>query len=246
VKIIKVLLAVSFGFMLMFGAPAQADVREVYVCDYLDGKDMDDILLARDYYLKQSKKAGLTTPDAFVWNHFKGSANADVIWFNNYTDMMDFAKQSDAAAGSSEMASVNQRFDTIVDCTPGLASRETVYDSGDFTVTGGSAIISSNACMLNDGVTSKDLDDLWSHAKSVLSSMDEYNNFLFFASTPVTRGVNSADLYLYGVSDNLTAWAKGRAAFGASDAGQSLSRHLQVLMNCTADLWIGQQVVGGE
>jgi len=246
VKLIKAFLVASLGFMLMFGAPAQADYREVYVCNYLDGKDMGDIESARDYYLKQSEKAGISTPDAFVWNHFKGGAPVDVIWFNNYDDEADWAKRTDAAAGSSEMAAVTARFDTVVDCSAGLSSRETVYDSGDFTVSGDSAIISSNRCMLNDGVTSQDLDDLWGHAKGTLSSMDEYSNFLLFVSNSVTPGANSADLYLYGVSDNLTAWAAGRAAFGSSDAGQSLNRHFQALMTCTSDLWIGQQVVGGE
>lgn len=243
-KLIKVLLVASFGIVLMFGAPAQADYREVFVCNYQDGKDMGDILSARDFYLKQAKKAGIQVPESFVWNHLKGSAPIDVIWFSNYESEMDFAKQADASAGSSEMAAVNARFESVVDCTAGLSSRKTVYASAEFNVTGESAIISSNACMLNDGVDAKALDDLWNHVKGVLGSMDEYNNFMLYTSNSTTPGANTADLYLYGVSDNLTAWAAGRAAFGSSDAGQSLSRHFQALMSCNADLWIGQKVVG--
>lgn len=245
-KLIKMLLVASVGFVFMFGAPAQADYREVYVCDYKDGKGMDDVLSARDNYLKQAKKAGIPTPDAFVWNHFRGGATADVIWFNNYENEADWAKQTDASAGSAEMAGVNARFETVVDCSPGLATRKSVYASENFAVDGNSAVISSNACMLNDGVTSASLDDLWDHANGVLSNMDEYSNFLLYASNPVTPGANSADLYLYGVSDSLTSWAAGRAAFGGTDAGQQLGRHFRAMMTCTSDLWIGQQVVGGE
>ena len=240
----KKLLAASFGFVLMFGAPAQADVREVYGCNYLDGKGMDDLMSARDYYLKQSKKAGLATPDSFVWSLFKGDVPVDVLWFSNYTDLMDFAKQSDAAAGSSEMAAVNARFETVVDCNATLASREQVYDGGEFAVTGGSAFISSFACMLNDGVTSANLNDLWNHVRGALGTMDEYKNFVLYAATPLTPGANAADIYIYGVNDNTTAWATGQAAFEGSKAGQSLGRHFEALMDCNSSLWIGQKVVG--
>ncbi len=245
-NVIKAILVASLGFVLMFSAPAQADIREVYVCNYHDGKGMADILSARDYYLKQAKKAGLATPDAFVWNLYKGAVPADAIWFTNHTDMMAFAKQAQAEGASPEMAAVNARFETVVDCEASLASRQQVFDGGAFAVSGDTALISANACMLNDGVSPADLKDLWGHIKGVLGGMDEYKNFLLYASTPLTPGANSADMYLYGVNDNLTAWAAGRAAFGESKAAESLMRHFQALMSCDASLWIGQRVVGGE
>jgi len=66
VKRFKMLLTASLILLVSFSIPIQADVREVFVCNYLDGKDMDDVLSARDFYLKQAKKAGLETPMAYV------------------------------------------------------------------------------------------------------------------------------------------------------------------------------------
>ena len=33
-------------------------VREIYTCSFNEGKDMNDLMAARDFYLKQMEKAG--------------------------------------------------------------------------------------------------------------------------------------------------------------------------------------------
>jgi hypothetical protein len=55
----------AFGFALQ--ANAQSYIGEVFVCEWTDGPDMDGLLAARDYYVRQAEKAGVPTPPAYVW-----------------------------------------------------------------------------------------------------------------------------------------------------------------------------------
>ena len=53
----------TFGTLGMaMQANAQSAMGEVFICNYDSGKGMDDLLKAKDFYLKQAEKAGATTP----------------------------------------------------------------------------------------------------------------------------------------------------------------------------------------
>mgnify|MGYP000067032695 CR=1 FL=1 len=242
-KLFKLLCTTFTLILLVLSSTVQADIREIYVCNFLKGKNIDDVMSARDYYLKQAKKAGIATPDAFVWTPYKSSLDYDVLWFNNYKDLMEFGTQADAFNSSSAMTSVIERFNSVMSCKSSLASRETIFAGGDSPVANPPAIISSNACMMKAGVQPDNMNDLKAHIKGVLGSIPGYKNSLLFMSTPMTPGSNSPDVFLYGVHDNVSAWAAKRAAFLKSDGGAMLGRHFQSTLDCTASLWVGQQVV---
>ncbi len=236
------------SLMLVLCLPLQADVREVFICNYADGKGMDDLMSARDFYVKEAKKAGLNTPTAFVWTPVKviGPNVPDVLWFNNYETEAEFAAQADAFAASEAMVKVVENFNSVMTCQSGIASREVLFDGGEFNIENPPAIITSNACNRNPGVRPGDLKDLWDHARGVLGSMDAYKNHLSFLTTPMTPGANSPDLFIYSVHENMSAWAAKRAAFGASEAAGGLARHFQSVLNCSASVWAGQNVVSNE
>ncbi len=233
------------SLMLVLSLSLQADVREVYICNYADGKDMDDLMSARDFYVKEAEKAGLEAATAFVWTPVKvvGDKVPDVLWFNNYEDEIAFAKQSDAFAASAPMEKVNERFNSVMNCNSAIASREVVYSSGEVTGSNPPAIIVSTACMVHPDVSAENLEDLWGHVRGVLGSIDAYKNHLLYRTTPTTSGRNSPDLRLYSVNSNMTDWASKRAAFQASEATPMLMRHFQSTLDCTTSLWTGQRVV---
>ena len=52
-------------------APPPPGVMETYACMFNPGKDMDDLMAARDYYVKQAEKAGIKLGDEFVWTPIK-------------------------------------------------------------------------------------------------------------------------------------------------------------------------------
>ena len=242
-KPIKIICAAFLVFAIATSWSAQADVREVFICNYLDGKDMGDMMSARDYYLKQAKKSGIDVPNSFVWTPYKtSSSTSDLLWFSNYENLAAFAATADAQAASPEMTAVQARFDSVVKCNTAIGTRNLIFDGGELDVTP-PAIITSNACNLKPGVGAAELKDLWGHVRATMGGMDEHKNGVFYSYTPITTSSTTPDLFLYGVSDTVTDWANKRAAFAASQAGPSLGRHFQALMECNNSLWMGQQVV---
>lgn len=240
---IKAIFAAFLVFAISTSLSVQADVREVFICNYLDGKDMGDMMSARDYYLKQAKKAGIDVPNSFVWTPYKtNSSTSDLLWFSNYENLAAFAATADAQAASAEMAEVQAGFDSVVKCTSALGTRNLIFDGGGLDLTP-PVIITSSTCNLNPGVGAADLEDLWGHVRGTLGDMDEYKNGTFYSYTPITTSSTTPDLFLYGVNDTVTDWANKRAAFGASKAGASLGRHFQAVMECNNSLWRGQQVI---
>ncbi|MFB3106552.1 MAG: hypothetical protein ACE1ZA_16740 [Pseudomonadales bacterium] len=242
-KLIRLLFVAALGFTFATGGYAQADVREVFVCNFIDGKDMDDVMSARDFYVRQAEKAGLEIPTSFVWTPFKGSFNYDVLWFSNYTDLSAFGAYTDAFAASSEMTAVDERFETVLDCRSGIAMRETVFDGGEPPVANPPAFISSSACTYRSGMAQADLGDLWGHLNDVLNELGTHTDFVFYSGIPFTSNPNSPDLRLYGVHDSASAWAGRAEAIRGSEAGQSLGRHFNAVLDCDNSLWIAQRVI---
>jgi hypothetical protein len=197
--------------------------------------------------VKQADKAGHSLAPSYVWSSFKGGPGVDHIWFAVHQSLADFATESEAFGTAPELAGVNARFDTVASCESNIAMARPIFQGSETSgPTGEPAFISSNACMFRPGVDASALPDLESHINGVLSGISEYNSTTLFSATPMTQGVNSADLYLFAVNDNQSAWAAAVTAFQASPAAQSLGRHFNSLVNCKTALWFSQQVVGGE
>ena len=122
------------SLVLLICLPLQADIREAFVCNYRDGKGLEDVLAARDYYVEQFGKADLETPQAFVWTPWKSYGDIDLLWFNVHEDFATFARRSDAGAGTDAVAAIMARFNKVADCQSGLLSREVVFDGGKFDI----------------------------------------------------------------------------------------------------------------
>lgn len=88
-------------------------IRDTYTRNFNDGKDMGDLMAARDYYLKQMEKAGLEASDAYVWTPFKAAAGFDFLWANNHENIMAYAESTDAFNASVEAAAAMERFESV-------------------------------------------------------------------------------------------------------------------------------------
>lgn len=218
-------------------------VRETFTCNFQDGKDMEDLMAARDFYLKQAEKGGLDTPDAFVWTPVKVDVDFDFLWGQNHADMATFARRADADTGSAEAAAVAERFATVATCKSSLAMRQQFIQSeGEFE--GNPAVIGISACTYQKGHGPEDLPDLLGHIAGVVDSIGRKDGFMAFAAEPmIGRARNAADVYLYGVQGSFSDWASGNAALQSAEGIESLQRHLDVILDCNQALFLGQQVV---
>ena len=53
--------------------PPPPMLAETWGCTYKSGKDMEDVLKARDYMVSQAEKAGLSLTDSYLWSLIKGN-----------------------------------------------------------------------------------------------------------------------------------------------------------------------------
>ncbi len=247
ISLFACLMALAFlGFAAQAAEAPPSVLLETFACSYHDGTDMDDLLAARDYMVKQADKAGVSLAPSYLWSRYKGGPDLDTIWFSVHESLAAFAAESEAFGAAPELAGVGARFGTVASCESNISIARAIFQGSE--VEGppqGSAFIFSNACMLRDGVDAGDLADLEGHISAVLGGIPAYNKTTFVSVDPFTSGPNSADLYLFGVNESQSAWAASIAAFQASAGGPALGRHFNAVLDCDTALWFSQQVVGG-
>ncbi len=251
IRMLACLMALALAFLGLATQAAEAPpsvLLETFACSYHDGKDMDDLLAARDYMVKQADKADVSLAPSYLWSRYKGGPDLDTIWFSVHEDLTAFAAESEAFGAAPELAGVGARFGTVASCESNLSVARAIFQGSGIEEgpPPGSAFISSNACMLRDGVDAGDLADLEGHINGVLGGISAYNKTTFISATPFTSGPNSADLYLFAINESQSAWAASVAAFQASAGGPALGRHFNAVLDCNTALWFSQQVVGGE
>ncbi len=222
--------------------PAPPGVLEAYQCNYKAGKSYKDLMGARDYYLKQAKKAGITPEPAFVWSQFKGDAPINFVWFTAHTNLASFGTATDRDAAAPEMAGVLERFTAVADCTAGMATITPTFvrvpPSGNDGV-----LVSSFACDLRDGAGSVDMADLAGHTAQVFGSMGDNGPLGSYVVDPFT-GSNARDRYIFSTFKNVTTWTEFVIGILGSPEGQMLARHRDAVLDCDLSLWTAQMVVG--
>jgi len=226
----------------LFSLTAQAYQGEVFACTYKGNSNMDDLLKARDNYVKQAKKAGITLPPAFLWSNIKGGSDADVLWFNYYQNAAQYGAITDAIQASSSMTAAVQKFYNVSDCQSFLLKQEEIFTGGE-AYTGQTTYIDSYACNYRDGAGPSSLRDLKAHTNAYLKAAGNYKSFRFFQQNAMTPSKNSPDVRFYGVHNNAADWGMRDDSLTTSEDGQALNRHWQAILDCTAAHWSGQQVV---
>lgn len=220
-------------------------VREVFLCDFNDGKDMGDLMSARDFYLKQMEKAGLEVNAAYVWTPYKAGTGFDFVWANNNDSLMAFARGSDAFNASAEGQAAMDRFESVATCSSHLSNRQQTFQAeGELNPGPNGAVINAFACNYRRGHGPDDLGDLVGHVSEVVGSLDLTDGAVGYVSVPgVGAGPDAPDVLFYGVNGSLENWAARSMAFQASPDSASLIRHLNTITDCNAALFYGQRVV---
>jgi hypothetical protein len=222
-------------------------VLETFFCNYNPGKDRDDLDAAKNYYLKQAEKAGITPPDTFLWTHTNGAAPWDILWHNVHESLVAFGAADDAGAASAEMAGVGARFDSVGTCTSGLATVSAVIpppEGSNATPDGGT--LATYACNLQPGSGPDALPDLVSHIARVNKGMGDAGLEAAFQILPMATSPQTPDVVLVAGAGSSTAWATNITTLNTTPAGQSLLRHFNAVVDCSLNLWRSEQIVGGD
>jgi hypothetical protein len=231
----------AFGLALQ--ANAQSTVGEVFICNYENGSDYDDLMKVRDFYVQQAEKAGLTLPPSFTWQPIKVGAGApEFLWFSYHQDASQYGQFTDAMAGSAEMQKVAERFEAMSDCDSALNNQIQVYNGGG-ELTSPPAYIQSFACNFRHGSDASSMADLNAHIAGYLGGTGTNEAFLVFQSTSLTPRTDSPDLRMYTVSENASAWGARQDAIQSSEDGQSMVRHFRAILDCSVSHWSGEPVV---
>jgi hypothetical protein len=236
-------LIIPFGMLSSFSyaadAPTPPALMETYLCNLKPGKDVDDVLAARDNLVKQSKKAGLAVQDSYVWSHFKGDSQADLIWHSIYGSVAEWAAETDAAMGNPEMAGVNAKFDEAVDCRAVIATLNPIHvgkaELPERT------FVSAYTCQVKHGINRQDVGDLVTHLQEVIAAQGDAAPGFVGLVEPMTDGPNIPDVVLFNVSESVSAWAEFMG--GVQADGGMLGRHFNATLDCSLNLYGSRQVI---
>ncbi len=101
-------------------------------------------------------------------------------------------------------------------------------------------------CDFTGNNDAEDLDSAVSYWQSQLEKIDSPDLKNYFAAVlmPI-RSNNTADFYWLGATQNLNAWARGNAAYMASDAGQAADARFQKISTCVSNLFFSENIYQG-
>jgi hypothetical protein len=238
---LPILATVSTGINAAEAPPAP--VMEAYTCSFNPGKDMDDLMAARDYYVKQADKGGVTLGATYLLSLFKGSLPFDLVWMTPHDSLAAFAATTEAHAASPAVAGVQARFDAVVDCTPNLNSLTPVFQKEGNAPDGEPAFIAAYACTTHDGIGPVEVQDLRGHIAGTVGSLGDAAPNLMFTLEPITAGPTDLDVILFAVNDSVSAWANFTTAVRSSPGGPNLGRHFAAVADCDLALWNAQRVI---
>lgn len=221
-------------------APPQIAFLEAYQCSFNAGQGPDELMKARDYYVRQADKAGIEPPTAFLWMQAHGDRPTDFVWFNLHASLPALGASRDASGNAAEMSDVLPRFYEVADCSVVLATLQPQFSGSP--ANNDDTFVGSIGCNFKDGVGNQDQDDLLNHSKMVISNM-ENKPLSTWAISPFS-GTQNADLYTISVFKNAEDWGKFVNEFVLSDGGQSYFRHRDQKADCSLSTWDSSIVVG--
>jgi hypothetical protein len=245
-RIPALLLVGIFSFTSSLTHAAETgEMREAYVCNYINGADKDDLMKARDNLVKALDKLGIKQ-NTFLWEPMTGtSGDIDFLWFNTYDNLNAFGNVSDTYWGSTEGPAAQAKFDAIVECTSSLSSRQEILNRGTLGANP-PVTISVSSCQLNHGHTMDgSVPDFVSHLQGTIGGMDEYENFMAYMMVP-TLSQTDVDLRFVGVYNTTSDYAAAMTALQTTEAGQMLGRHFRTVFDCKSSLWSGERIITND
>ena len=221
-------------------------VVETWACSYNPGKDIGDVMSARDYYVKQAEKAGITLGPAYMWSLLKGDVDFDLLWLAPHASFAAFAAAADAEAAADELLDVTARFDSAITCLPRVGNLQAMFQNeslGDGEPS--ASVVSSSACQLKPGIGALHMQDLGDHIAGVLGGIGSNAPNAVYAMSSMTGGPTTPEFVLFTVNESLTSYANFTGTLSGSAEGQRLGRHFNMVAECNLAMWTTQQVIEG-
>lgn len=219
-------------------------LRELYACNFLDGKGMSDLEDARDFLVEQIAQIGsadLDNMESFLWTPYKARTEYDFLWFNQYESIAAFGRAETALANRA--AAVNAKFGEVVSCNSSLSMRQQIYDGGADVVTGDRALLETYACTLNPGKNMDDVTAAIDHWRGVVSGIDGFKNYDAYMATPYIANT-PIDLFYLGVHDDVSDFAAHTTAYLDSAGAAEADRRFAEVHDCESGLWWGRIMIG--
>jgi hypothetical protein len=242
---VKRLTALFFAGLTICSFAARAaetqTVREVFVCSYVNGAGMTELLAARDALIELNTQLGLEDQLAFVWTPYKANVDFDLLWFANHENLNAFGKVADAYNSAEGTAALEAAFDDVVDCYSALYFQEQIYDGGELEITQ-PPILESFRCTFNAGKGLADLPDAIAYWKQTLDDLGTHKSYAAYMNTPFIANT-PVDVGFFAVHPNVQAFAQTATAYQNSDGGAEADRRFDEIQNCETSLWNGQRVI---
>ena len=222
-------------------------IAETWTCSFKDGKDVSDLLKARDYMVSQGAKAGVPLPTSFLWNLVKGETPVDYVWFNVHPSVSAYGNSADALQASGIGLAVSKRFSVVADCIAGLGTAQMIYPRGEAArVPEPPVFIAAEACSYITADSRDSLPELIADLNRAIEGMGEYAPAFSTALMPFTlRAAGAPDVVLYSGFDSASAWSNYFLELSTTAAGRGLQTRKQEVLDCEGlSIWSSEQVVG--
>lgn len=237
---------------LSISIPTQAadspQISEGFGCNFLDGKDADDLDKVIEYYTSQRSKIdspALQKMRSVTWTPILGSVSVDIVWFNGNLTFNEWGEVQDALSGTSVGQAIQARFDTVLDCPgSGLSTSENLFRNDKQFTAGEGVVIESFRCELSPGKTIADSDAAIAEWKPVFADAVAATDAaaLVGRRIPLISG-SGFDLTYYAVWDDASAYAAGNSALQADPDNAKSAAMFAAAHRCESALFNGRIVV---
>jgi hypothetical protein len=241
-----ILLSVSF-FITAQAADSPA-VVEGFGCNFREGKDINDLDKAVDYYKAQRGKIAspeLQKMGSVVWIPYRGNVAVDFVWINNNMTLNGWGNSNLAYESSKEGQAVQQKFDEVADCiASGLSTSETLFSTDEELADDDEVLIESYRCHLRPGKTMADSDAAIAEWRPVFAKAAGATNAasIVFRRLPIISG-SGFDLNYVVVWDDTATYAMASSAFLSNPDNTRSGELFAAAHSCESAMFKGRIVV---
>jgi hypothetical protein len=244
--IYSILLSVSF-FTTAQAADSPA-VVEGFGCNFREGKDINDLDKAVDYYKAQRGKIDspeLQKMGSVVWVPYRGNVAVDFVWINNNMTLNGWGKSNLAFESSKVGQATQEKFDEVADCVgSGLSTTELLFSTDEELADDDEVLIESYRCHLRPGKTMADSDAAIAKWRPVMEKAVKATNAatVVFRRLPIISGAGY-DLSYVAVWDDTAAYAMASSAFLSNPANTRSGELFAAAHSCVSAMFKGRIVV---
>jgi hypothetical protein len=247
--VVCTIICLSISFSVR--AAEAPEIIEGFGCTFLEGKGMDDLNDAVEFY--QSKIKRIKSPEfhkmgSVLWIPYRGSAGVDFVWINNNVTLSEWGKATVAYDSSKEGQAADAKFFEMSTCASGLAISEVIFATEDRELAdSGGVLIESFSCNLRDGQTLAATDAAIKAWRPVFASAVNGKKAasVVLRRVPLVSG-RGYDVNYAAIWDNVAVYAEVNEAFAADPDSAKSNQLFGAAHKCNSALWKGRIVTAWE